>query len=225
MTSFIIATKDLIKGGRGIDRLYWQVLSLQGQGEVIIMDGSSYPEFHQITKRLHNLSVRLYHRPQAVLNLPALWNEGVRLAVGEWIHISGADFIYHPGFLKAVEEVRNPNRLVMCKVWELPRMTIKASNVAEWKWPTLREFFPAKPRLANGIQHGTKALFEAVPYDERMEKLGGMDNLQEYKCSKAGYDCFWWEQQMVLHQWHKVSQLKADKQFNRNQQIIKDYLS
>ena len=41
MTSVIIATKDLIKCGRGIDRLYYQVLSLRQQSEeveIIIVD-------------------------------------------------------------------------------------------------------------------------------------------------------------------------------------------
>ncbi len=143
---------------------------------------------------------------------------------GEWIHISGADFLYSPDFMAEVAKVRNPERLTMCKVWELPKMNITHERVKMWKWPALKEFFAYKPRLANGIQHATKELFTKVPYDERMLKLGGMDNLQEYKCQKEGYDCYWWEQQHVLHQWHKISPMKVDKQFNENQKVISSYL-
>jgi len=227
MTSVIIATKDLIKCGRGIDRLYYQVLSLRQQSEeveIIIVDGSGFPEHKRITQRLHGMGVRMIHAEQSVMNLPKLWNLGVREAQGEWIHISGSDFLYAPTFMDRIKEVRNDLTLVMCKVWELPRMNITNNNVLKWQWPTLKEFFAANPKLANGIQHGTKKLFLEIPYDERMEKLGGMDNLQQYKCERNGYECFWWEQQLVLHQWHKISPMKMDKQFNENQKVISSYI-
>lgn len=227
MTTFVIATKDLIKAGRGIDRLYWQCLSLTRQSErvdIVLVDGSGYPEFNLISKRLKGLPVRLFHQPQATMNLPKLWNFGIQQA-HEWVHISGADFLYSPTFMNVVKEVRATDRLVMCKVWDAPKGAVNRKAVEEWKWPKLTEFFPLNPKLANGIQHAKKELFLDVPYDERMEKLGGMDNLQQYKCEREGYECFWWEQQHVLHQWHKMSPMKIDPQFNRNQQTIKDYLS
>jgi len=225
-TSVIIATKDLIKAGRGIDRLYWQCLSLAKQPErpdIILVDGSGGPENKLIRRRLAGLPVRIFHAEQTVLNLPKLWNFGIQQA-REWVHISGADFLYAPTFMAEVAKVRRPDRLVMCKVWDIPRMPIKEKNLDAWTWPRLTEFFPPNPKLANGIQHAERQLFERIPYDEKMEKLGGMDNLQQYKCEREGVECYWWEQQLVLHQWHKISPFKVDPQFNRNQQIIKEYL-
>jgi len=226
MTSFIIATKDLIKAGRGIERLYWQCLSLSRQSEkvdIILVDGSGYPEFSLIRSRLKGLPVRLFHQPQAVMNLPKLWNFGVQQA-HEWVHITGADFLYAPNFMDEVRKVRADDTLVMCKVWDAPKGAVTRKAVEEWKWHSLKEFFAVNPKLANGIQHGRKELFLKVPYDERMEKLGGMDNLQQYKCEREGYKCLWWEQQYVLHQWHKISHMKMDKQFKANQQVISDYI-
>ena len=226
-TTFVIATKDLIKAGRGVERLYWQALSIDAMSvkcELLIIDGSLTAENNIIRKRLKGTSAKVIHLPQDVLNLPKLWNQGVQMAAGEWMHISGADFIYSPQFMGEVAGVRKEDRLVMCKVWELPRMNITKDRISKWNWPPLKEFFAYKPRLANGIQHATKELFAKVPYDERMLKLGGMDNLQEYKCIKEGYDCYWWEQRHVLHQWHKISQMKMGAQFNENQKIIRDYL-
>jgi hypothetical protein len=183
-----------------------------------------FPEHKRITQRLYGMGVKLIHSEQTVLNLPKLWNLGIREAQGQWIHISGADFLYAPTFMDRIKEVRNELTLVMCKVWDLPRMPLTNSNVLKWQWPTLKEFFAPNPKLANGIQHGTKKLFLEIPYDERMEKLGGMDNLQQYKCERNGYDCLWWEQQLVLHQWHKMSPMKIDKQFNENQKVISSYI-
>lgn len=225
MTSFIIATKDLIKSGRGIDRLYWQCLSLSLQTEkvdIMVVDGSG-AEHSLIKARLKDLPVRLFSIPQPVMNLPQLWNFGVQNA-HEWVHISGADFVYAPNFMEEVKKVRGENKLVMCKVWDIPKLKI-TDHVEKWRWPKITEFFPQNPKLANGIQHGTRELFLKIPYDENMELLGGMDNLQQYKCEKEGVECYWWEQQLVLHQHHKQSQLKRHPQFERNQRTIKDYLA
>jgi hypothetical protein len=70
MTSVIIATKDLIKCGRGIDRLYYQVLSLRQQSEeveIILVDGSGFPEHKRITQRLYGMGVRMIHAEQSVI--------------------------------------------------------------------------------------------------------------------------------------------------------------
>jgi hypothetical protein len=229
VTSVIIATRNLIQGNRDIKRLLWQWVSLQGKAEVIIVDGSGIAENKLIRDMFQRkgADVRIIHEKQDVLNLPKLWNLGIREAQGEHILISGADFLYAPDFFDRAKEVHTPERLVMCMCHELPNIGITEGKVKDWawNWANIQPFFKANPKLANGIQYGTKKLFLDVPFDERMEKLGGMDNLQAYKCEREGYEPFWWEQKLVLHQWHPISRMKFDKQFNENQKVISEYLN
>ena len=226
-TSVIIATKDLKRGNRSLSRLFFQWVSLDRPGvEVLVMDGSNNAEHKLICQMMAKTTAIVHHRPQETLNLPALWNEGVRLATHGRILISGADFLYSPDFFTEAEKVWTPKRLVMCMTHELPNIGITERMVRDWlwNWPRIKVFFAANPKLANGIQYATKELFTKIPFDERLEKLGGMDNLQAYKCEREGYEPFWWEQKNVLHQWHPISRMKFDKQFNDNLKVISDYV-
>lgn len=227
MTSVIIATKDLKRGNRDIRRLKWQWVSLDRPDvQVLVIDGSHHSEHRLIKQLLSGTTAEVVHRPQEVMNLPALWNYGVSIAAYDRILISGADFMYAPNFFDEVEKVHRSDRLTMCMCHELPNIPMTEARVRAWAWDwsKIKVFFAANPRLANGIQYAEKALFQDVPYDERMAKLGGMDNLQEYKCKAKGYDCYWWEQKLVLHQWHPISRMKLDKQFNENQKIISEFV-
>lgn len=228
MHTVVIATKDLKRGNRDIRRLKWQVLSLDKPDvQVLVIDGSHKAEHRLIAGLLKGTQAELIHRPQTVLNLPKLWNYGVSIAAHDRILISGADFLYAPNFFERVAEVHRSNRLTMCMCHALPNIGITASNVHgwNWNWHNIEVFFKQNPRHANGIQYAEKALFQDVPFDESMEKLGGMDNLQEYKCQAKGYETFWWEQNLVLHQWHPISRMKFDAQFERNQHTIRKFLS
>lgn len=228
MHSVIIATKDLKQGNRDIRRLKWQCISLDRPDvQVVVMDGSRRAEHTLIRELLANTNAEVVHAPQDVMNLPKLWNHGVRIAAHDRILISGADFMFAPSFFDEIEKVHKDDRLTMCMCHELPHIGLTEKMVRDWRWnwANIKVFFKAKPRLANGIQYGTKALFLDVPFDERMEKLGGMDNLHEYHCQQKGYDTFWWEQKLVLHQWHPISRMKLDKQFEANQQVIREELA
>ena len=228
MHTVVIATKDLKRGNRDIRRLKWQVLSLsRSDVQVLVVDGSHKSEHRLIESLLKGTDAELVYRPQGILNLPKLWNYGVSIAAYDRILISGADFLYAPDFFEQVQTVHDPRQLTMCMCHALPNIGITASRVRgwNWNWDHIEVFFKENPRHANGSRFAVKALFEDVPFDERMEKLGGMDNLQDYKCKAKGYKTLWWEQKLVLHQWHPTSRLKFDKQFNRNQETIKEFLS
>jgi hypothetical protein len=228
MHTVVIATKDLRRGNRGIKRLKWQQVSLDRPDvQVLVIDGSHKSENTLIRQLLDGTNAEVIHRPQDTLNLPALWNYGVQISAHDRILISGADFLYSPDFFEQVEKVYRKDRLVMCMCHELPNMPITGALVKgwSWNWNRIEVFFKWNPRLANGIQYAHKDLFLDVPFDERLEKLGGMDNLQEYKCKAKGYDCFWWEQKFVLHQWHPISRMKFDKQFKRNIGVVDKYVS
>jgi len=222
MTSVVIATKDLIKDGRGIKRLVFQVYSLRNQAdEIIIVDGSSVPEHNQIAQRIKN--ARIFHVYQAKMNLSALWNIGVEKAQGDRILISGADFLYHRDFLFRAAEKYTPGSLLMCQAHCVSRADrVTYEKIDRWAWHLVTVFPHGK--LANGIQYADKEVFKKVPYDERMELLGGMDNLMQYKCEKNGIDTVWWEQNYVYHQWHQQSKFKRHEQFEKNQQTIREYL-
>jgi hypothetical protein len=224
--SVVIATKDLKRGNRDIRRLKWQWVSLDRPDvQVLVIDGSHQSENKLIKGLLEGTTAEVIHRPQSTLNLPALWNYGVEIAAHDRILISGADFLYAPNFFEEAEKVYRPDRLTMCMCHALPNIGISEAMVRgwNWNWDKIEVFFKHNPRLANGIQYAHKDLFKAVPFDERMEKLGGMDNLQEYKCKALGYDCFWWEQSLVLHQWHPISRMKFDRQFEKNQDVIREF--
>ena len=222
MTSVVIATKDLIKDGRGIKRLVFQVYSLRNQAdEVIIVDGSGHAEHQQIAQRIK--TARIFHVTQAKMNLSALWNIGVEKAQGSHILISGADMVYHSRFLEFAKEKYKEDTLLMCQAHTIPKTDpITYEKIDLWAWRGVKPFPHGK--LANGIQFASKEVFKEVPYDERMELLGGMDNLMEYKCAKSGIEPVWWEQNYVYHQWHQQSRYKQHEQFEKNQQTIREYL-
>lgn len=224
MTDVVIATWRLMRDGRGIDRLRFQVASLEPQWcGIIVVDGSPIAEHSMIQQRLSGTKARVLSMPQGTMNLPQLWNYGVNQSSADHILISGADFIYHPCFIKTAESLYQGGELLMCQAHCLSR-TDRATfdKIANWRWGKLEPF--PHGELANGIQFAERQLFLDHPYDERLELLGGMDNLMRYKVEKSGKNAVWWKQQMVLHQWHKVSRYKRDKQFEENQKIISDFV-
>lgn len=158
------------------------------------------------------------------LNLSKLFNEGVKNSQADYIQILGCDFICRRDYLQTVADNIAQDKLLIKRVKMIDQKKSRDIDFkALDKWDFGEYPYNEYGDYANGIICASRSFFEEVPYDERFKLLGGMDNLQVMKAKKR-MRVEWLEGSEILHIWHKVSQLKGHRQFQQNQQYIKDYV-
>lgn len=188
------------------------------------MDGSDEDQYQELKYFTDQYSFCNHvHLKQEVFNKPALLNYAIKNSDADYIIASDADYIFKRDFLSTYDKFCGPQKMLLKEVQMMPHMNITLNRIHFWQFDKYK--LNRWGKLANGAaQCATREYFLNNPYNEQMEKLGGMDNLAVYTAEKKGLDISWITESVILHQFHPISSMKWDDQFNKNQQIIKDEL-
>ena len=222
----IIATYEL--GKRGYDRLKMGLFSLYEQSHeaplIYVVDGSGYDE---ATRFENDLEYETYPGIEFIgqmtmpMNLPVLWNTGMKYSNADYFLITGADFLYSSDLLDQYRAMARPDRFICKQVRMMPeghRPTHE--QIMNWDFPTYpyNEFGKA----ACGIQFFHRDWFtRSGGYDEDMVLLGGMDEDMLKRATAAGLEIHWMTEGDILHQWHpsEKNKMRIRGQMKKNWEL------
>ena len=221
---------------RGIDRLKWQLLSLDLQRvqpkTVFIPDSSDMVEFLENRASVDHwreslkMSIDIHHfgarAESGGFNMPHLFNRGIERATTEFILCTGIDFMYDPGLFGAYLGTAKPDLLILKEVQMLPNMTITEGMIRKWSFGNHPKNGAGK--WADGIQFAHRDLWQSLGgYDERIAGWGGMDNDLHQRAAKAGFREVWFRGGKILHQWHRTEKGgKADLEQSKRNWALRD---
>ncbi len=218
---------------RGLERVYFSLLSLSYQTTrpktVWVMNSSRSGEFRMLDRLISKFDfVEHIGMDNKEFNKCKLLNAGIKLSDEKFVMCTDADYIFRSDFVDVCNGLMAEGTLLLKAVYELPKMRITDTLVKLYSFPKGKiNFYKSKAtgeNLANGAcQLTAREWFLQNPYDERMSNLGGMDNLCVMKARDQKMDIKWIEDSHIFHQWHKISKLKIDPQFEKNQDIIREY--
>ena len=217
-----LTVHNLVGAKRGLERVQnlCHSLSTQSLNCVWVMDSSNKLEYAMLHKMLKDFSfVKHIHIHQDIFNKPKLLNQAMKLSDAKWFMCTDADYIFKKDLLEVCRKHRSEDRLLLKEVNMLPRIAIDYNMIDKWKFPKAPKNQFGK--IADGaLQYTTRAWFEKVGgYDERMDKLCGMDNDLHARAKRDGLIPYWIEESQILHQWHPHSPMKLDNQARRNWKI------
>lgn len=220
---------------RGMDRIYWSVLSMNYQTvkpKVIVIDSSALGAYHQLRKKIENFEiVQHIHAPMSEFNMPRLYNIAREHVETEYMATTGADFLFKKDFFEICEKHHSPKKMLLKECFNIGRMEVSISAVRDWIFPKgrLNAYIDKRgENLANGAcQYATLEWFKKWPFDERMSGWGAVDNLQAERARHSGLEQHWIEESSILHQWHLQEKLESPKhmdKFQRNQRLFATHL-
>ncbi len=224
MTAVIIPCYNLLN--RGLQRLYFSILSLQGQDcKVWVVDGSDDIQFLPVEEMVTKLGVEYLRYPTGEFNMPRLHNYGIKCCTEDWIMTTGADFLFRGDFLEECKLKRSENRMLFKEVGMLGKTNITEARITKWMFPKTR-LNEWKHEANGGCQYTHKQWFLENPYDEVMSGFSGMDNLCAYKAYVSGLDLHWIKESEILHIWHdnyKYKNREDNSKTKRNHAIVSEF--
>ena len=224
MTTVIIPVYNISR--RGVQRLYFSLLSLQSQNCVImVVDGSDEEQHIKIKEICSKFDCQYIWYNTNEFNMPILHNIGIRKAKTEYILTTGADFLFAPDFMEVCMQHRSKERILFKEVGMLGKTNITESRIKSWIFPKtgLNQWHH---EANGGCQYTTQEWFLENPYDEQMSGFGAMDNLCGYKAYVSGLELYWIPQSELLHIWHPIQKYKNhidNEKTKCNHRILSEY--
>lgn len=205
MVTVIIPVHNLER--RGLDRVYWSLMSLSLQTQVpkmIVSDSSK----RDITSYLPFDFVRLIRNPREEFNKPKLLNDGIKEADTKYVMCTDADYLFSFNLIERLLARADSTSFFIKRVIMLPNQPISKSRIEKWDFQK-GDYAPGGRTADGGCQFAPKAWFTYCGgYDERMKGWCGMDNDMTKRARLAGMNVQWFDEGEILHQYHKQEKLK-----------------
>jgi hypothetical protein len=163
----IIAVKDIEE--RGTDRLYWALYSLTHQtilpNRIIVVDGSLNRE--PIKKIVKQFDCEYVAVEMAVMNIPLLWNKGIKMSSAKYVGMSCVDVIYERGFIEYMTSRLQEKTLYLVYAGYLNELPTHTSMDNPCWWEKMKKIceFKSRDGLLQLVER--KWLEEVRGYDER----------------------------------------------------------
>jgi hypothetical protein len=164
---FIIAVKDIEE--RGTDRLYWALHSLTHQtilpNRIFVIDGSINKD--PIKKIVKQFDCEYVAVNMAILNIPVLWNKGIKLSKAEYVGMSCVDVIYEKGFVEYMISRLQKKTLFLAYAGYLTEIPTKENIDTQYWWDKMKKIceFKSRDGLLQLVER--EWITEVRGYDER----------------------------------------------------------
>jgi glycosyltransferase involved in cell wall biosynthesis len=205
----VIPIYDL--ASRGIDRLFWQLVSLTNQRflyrNIFIIDGSREPTQIPVSFA----GVEYIHFPQLKFNKPILINIGIKNCDSKYVVISDVDSLYPPQFSERYTGIlkKDPDALIVSGSYKLPEGYEYGNLNADWFNQAKKISEPFCDTSCGGVQAIKRDwLITNRGIDERYQGWGGMDGDLLKRVRLDGKSVVWIDRETdayVLHQYHPLS--------------------
>lgn len=229
LLTVIIPLKNTDEYSRDVKRLHIILNSFKHQTvgldniEVIVSDldsSETYRKKHQAICETFNVKY-IYTKTGQAWNISHSRNIGIRNATSDFVMVTDVDCIFTPSFVETAMKFVAPDRIVHCRISDLPQSYDDAFDNFEWmsKSSTLRADF-----AMGGCQIFSRKWAEKVRgYDEAYVEWGADDTDFSYRAERSGLGLVWIEREATyFHQWHADFTTWADrKQIERNRERLK----
>lgn len=220
---------------RRYNRVHNCLLSLELQkehiGKVIIINSSEQSQIEEIKNFINFPFVKHVVVKADTFNKPKLFQEALKYCDSEWVFLTDCDYIFSKDILQ-LAKLKRGNNILHKKVYNLPNLnTIGKNKIMKWNFN--KKKIHEWGTLANGaMQYAKRSFFEEVikdvPEYMQMNGWGAMDNIMTYIAYNKGLDILWMEEGEILHQYHRVEKFRRTedhKRFNKNQEILHNYIN
>jgi len=223
----IIAIKDI--ESRGYVRIFNNLYSLSIQTqipEVFIVDGSNKEKFAETDEYIKFFSFAKHvFFPQEVFNKSLLYNIGIRMAKTKYLLMSDIDYMYERNFIETVGQKLTEHNFILCRSMDLPEKVEITLNDIKNLYQELKSTGSLHIISGDGACQASLAswFYKVRGYDERMKRLGAMDNDMHKRAKLDSLKIVWIQNTSLLHQWHFIEKWKTPidrEQLEKNRDIF-----
>lgn len=221
--SIILSLRNTKECNRGVHRLSDFLESLKGQTakgrfEIIVSDIDSDPEFKAEHKKVcQKFRVRYFFTfTGKPWNISRAKNIGIQQVKADYVMATDIDCIFAPDFIEKILKHLEPNKIIHCRVYELPE---KYDGKLD-DWEKMKKVSILRPRHG----YGTCQIIERAwamkvkGYDEKYILWGAEDTDFYLRAMQDKKEVFWLEDETsYFHQWHPQS-----NRFENSDQLAKN---